>query len=574
MTENSRKLIMGGFFNDLRVGVRQLIKRPGFAAAAILTLALGIGANTAVFSFLSGYLFKPLPYPHSAQLAEVYTKRPKIGLRKTSPLSLPLYRVIQKHTDAFAATAFYRQSDFDLNIGGHARRAFGVVASASLFHVLGVEPFLGRAFTADNMRPGRDHVALISYGLWRASFGASPDAIGKTVKLNSNVYRIIGIMPQGFAFPDRTMALWMPYKTVPADFAANKALTALSSRFIGRLRPGVSLDAAEQQVQHAVGTWFRDRVSKTIIAKTGFAIGIQSLHQALLGDRPATLWLLQGAVALILLITCVNVANLLLSRILGRSHEIAMRSALGATRAVLARQLLTEALCLTVPGGLAGVALAWLALHFFLTGSPLGAGDSIFNIALDWRVGLFALGTVLVTVALVSVLPIRHLAKTDLQLVLQEGGHTSSGGRRTKRTRNALVIMELALATGLLAIAGLLLHSFMNLETVDPGFRKNDVLMANLLVSPKDHPGDQALSNLYTDIVKRASRLPGVKQAAIAHFLPLGGGIMRAEISIPGQEPPISGKPLFEMSNSISPGYFRTLGVPILRGRQFNARDA
>jgi predicted permease len=560
--------------NDLRFGLRQIMKRPGFAAAAILTLALGIGANTAVFSILNGYLLKPLPYPHAAQLVQVSVKLPKSTLTRW-PVSLPIYQVIKKQTDVFSATAFYRYGDFALNAGGRAKHVSGIQSSASLFQVLGVQPLLGRTFTAKNSLPGRGHVAVLSYGLWRGSFGGDPDVIGKTIKLNGNEWRIIGVMPRGFAFPHRTEALWAPFPTTAEDFSPAEAFT-LNKGFIGRLKPGVSRDAAERQVQHAVIPWFYDTApadAQKDAKSSGFTMGIRSWRSVLLHDRPTTLWLLQGAVLLILLMTCVNVANLLLSRILGRSHEMAMRSALGATRAVLARQLLAEALCLTVPGGLAGVALAWLALHF-LTGLSLGAGESIFNIALDWRVGLFALGAVLVTAALVSVLPIRQLAKMDLQLVLQEGGRTASGGRRTKRTRNALVITELTLATGLLAMAGLLLHSFMNLEAVDPGFRKDHVLIANLLINQKDHPSDAALSSLYTDLIHRMDALPGVRQTGIGRSFPMGSSWEIETFSILGQARPISGKPPSAVIWPISQGYFKALGIPILRGRQFDARDA
>ncbi|HET6725723.1 MAG TPA: ABC transporter permease [Gammaproteobacteria bacterium] len=564
---------MNGSLNELPFGLRQLAANPGFAVAAILTLALGIGANTAVFSVLNGYLFKPLPYPHSAQLAEVNIKLPKVKA-EAFPLSLPLYQVIDRSTDAFSATAYYDDDDFNLNTGGQAQRVRGVISSASLFHVLGVQPLLGRTFAAENTHPGSDQVVVISYGLWRASFGASQDAIGQSIKIDGDVYRVIGVMPRNFAFPDREAVLWMPPKITPAEFSP-RSFFHLDWNVLGRLNSGVSLTAAQAQIQQVVSAWIHDTIpagGQKQLEKMGFSTDAQSYRQVLLGDRPTTLWLLQAAVLLILLITCVNVANLLLSRILNRSHEIAMRSTLGATRAVLARQLLGEALCLTVPGGLAGIGLCWLALHF-LVGSSLGAGSGIFNAAIDWRVGLFALGVVLVTAVLVSLLPIRHLAKTDLQLVLQEGGRTASGGRRTRRIRNALVITELTLATGLLAMAGLVLHSFMNLEAVDPGFRKDHVLMASLLVPEKDHPGDAALAGLYKDVVKRVNELPGVQQAGMGRLLPLSGHLNQKTFRIRGRESADSKTPT-AMINNVSPGYFNALGIPVLRGRSFDALDA
>ncbi|MGH8274166.1 MAG: ABC transporter permease [Gammaproteobacteria bacterium] len=567
---------MNGFLTDLRVAFRQLVARPGFTAAAILTLALGIGANTAVFSFLSGYLLRPLPYPNSTQLTRVYVKAPKVT-PIPFPLSLPLYRVIQQNTNSFTSTAIYHTGTFDMKIGGHARHVTGLYSSASLFRVLGVPPLLGRTFTADNMRMGSDHVAVISYGLWHSSFGANSNVIGKTVQLDDGIHRIIGVMPEGFAFPDRDTAIWVPYAIMPKALSPSQALN-LSLPFIGRLKSGIDLHAAKVQIQHAVSTYMNSDVPANIQKMahgSGFEMAIKSWRQELLGDRPATLWLLQGAVLLILLITCVNVANLLLSRILGRSHEIAMRSTLGATRAVLAQQLLAEALCLTIPGGLVGVLLAWLALHF-LAGSSLGAGSSVFTIALGWRVGLLALGAVLFTAALVSVLPIRLLAKTDLKLVLQEGSRNSSGGRRTKRIRDALVITELTLATGLLAMAGLVLHSFVNLQNVNPGFRTDHVLIAHLQVPENDHAGKGALDSFYADLIQRVDALPGVRKAAIANALPFGDNFdFPYEVfSIPGQKIPVSGTPPSAWVNRIGPGFFKALDIPLLSGRRFERGTA
>ncbi|HET6724572.1 MAG TPA: ABC transporter permease [Gammaproteobacteria bacterium] len=565
---------MNGFINDLRFGLRQLAAKPGFATAAILTLALGIGANTAVFSFLSGYLLRPLPYPGGASLAEVATMMPKV---RSEPLgmSLPFYRVVKAHTDAFASTAYYSQHSFNLTVGGRATQVNGYYASASLFDVLSVKPHLGRTFTTANMHRGNDRVAVISYGLWRSAFGGDPDVVGKRVRLDGDVWKIIAVMPRGFAFPARSVGLWVP--GVSSAYFAPEAALNLRWSMIGRLKRGVSREAALAQVQQAVSSYVRQKLpakGQELLSVDGFAMSVHSLRSVLLGDRPLTLWLLQSAVLLILLITCVNVANLLLSRILGRSHEIAMRSTLGATRLALARQLLSEALCLTVPGGLIGAALAWGALHF-MTNLSLGAGDSVFSIMLDWRVGLFALGMVLVTSALVSILPIRHLAKTDLQLVLQESSRTSGGGRRAKRIRNGLVVTELTFAAGLLAVAGLLLHSFMNLKAVDTGFRTDHVLMARLLIDKTDN---KALNHFYADLINRVNALPGVEQTAVARILPLmgayNGGFPPDTFTVVGEARPASGEPPSAMINLVSPQYFTALGIPVLRGRPFDSRDA
>lgn len=533
---------MNKFLTDIRFAWRQLAAKPGFAAAAILTLAIGIGANVAVFSMLSGYLFKPLPYPHAGRLAEVNMELPNYVSGELG-VSLPIKRIVHKHTNAFAATALYFGDDYNMRAEGKTLDVFDYMVAGQLFRVLGVQPALGRAFTSADWRQGSNRVAILSYAMWQKAFGGDPDVVGTTFTFASEPYRVVGVMPKGFAFPNHDAETWTPMAIGPNAFKPNKFF-ALNGPMIGLLNPGVSAAAAQRQIHHAVQLWFANHlpikagnqpVNSQFLKKNGFVMYARTYRQALLGRRPDTWWLLQGAVLLILLITCVNVANLLLSRILGRSHEMAMRGALGATRATLARQLLTEALCLTVPGGLAGVGLGWLGLHF-LSISALGAGASVFNITLDWRVGVFAFVAVLVAAWLVSVLPIRHLAKIDLQRILKEGVRTGSGGRGAKRTRSALVVAQLTFATGLLAVSGLLLHSFMNVSSVNPGFRTHHMLIAHLTVSGSDFSSDQALSNAYKKVVRRVDALPGVVSAGVTDLAPLKGSNNTHPISIVGRK--------------------------------------
>ncbi len=569
---------MNNFLTDIRFALRQLAAKPGFAAAAIATLALGIGANIAVFSMVSGYLFKPLPYPNAGRLVQVHVKMPKY-MAGEMPVSLPMQQVIQKHANVFAATAIYGGDDYNMRANGKAFDVYDYMATGSLFQILGVRPALGRVFTDADFGQGNDHVAVLSYAMWHKAFGGDPGVIGKEFTFASKPYRVIGVMPKGFAFPNHDAEMWTPMEIGPNAYKPNQFF-ALQGPMIGLLKPGVSAVAAQRQIHHAIRAWLNShlpvmagklKIDRHFLEKTGFEMQSRPFRKGLLGQRPATLWLLQGAVLLILLITCVNVANLLLSRILGRSHEMAMRGALGASRPMLAKQLLTEALCLTVPGGLIGVGLGWLGLHF-LTTSALGAGASVFDIALDWRVGLFALGAVLFTAALVSVLPIRHLAKTDLQTVLKEGTRTSSGGQGAKRVRSALVIVQLTLATGLLAVSGLLLHSFMNLQSVNPGYRTDHLLIAHLTVSWDDFPNDQALSNAYKEVVRRVNVLPGVVSAGVTDLPPLTGTDYTSPFSIVGRKVN-SANPPVAMKDRVTSGFLKTMGIPILRGRYFDERD-
>jgi hypothetical protein len=310
---------MSGLFNDLRFGLRLLKTRPGFTAAAILTLMLGIGVNTAVFSVLNGYLLKPLPYPHSNRIVQIHEDQAKAGIRFAS-LSVPNYLSMVHETSAFSALAAFNSISLNLTTGGKRRGVKAIKTTASLFNVLQVHPFLGQAFARVNQQPGRGQVAVLSYGLWQHAFGGDPNAIGRTMRLDGKAYTVIGVMPKGFAFNDRSVELWVPYVFSAKDKAESHRRKNMLE-VIARRKPGVSLAKANRQLQAAL------HHTATVSGSMRHALKAYDLrwwaasyHQLLVGHRASTLLLLQGAVLLVLLITCVNVANLLLSRILGRTH--------------------------------------------------------------------------------------------------------------------------------------------------------------------------------------------------------------------------------------------------------------
>jgi putative ABC transport system permease protein len=344
---------------------------------------------------------------------------------------------------------------------------------------------------------------------------------------------------------------------------------------IARLKPGVTFQAARVQLQAALAHIGRIAPPKIwhAVNKAGFTLLLRSYRDTLLGNRTATLLLLQGAVLLVLLIACVNVANLLLARLLGRTHEFAIRLAVGASRAMLARQLLTEAAWLAIPGGLAGFGLGWLAV-LLVQHAGFGPTQSAFSIMPDWRVGLFAAGAIGATILLVSLLPIFFLRHTDLHSLLQEGGHSATGGRRTRLTHWVLVVAELGLAVALIASAGLLLHSFVNLQAVNPGFNPRHVLTASVLVPPEDHQGDAALAAFYADILKRVRALPGVTHAGMASMAPFQGEPTSATYQIKGYKPKSATDTPLAYYIVANKQYFKALGIPLLRGRWFNAGDA
>lgn len=556
---------MDATFRDLRFALRQLSRKPVFAGVLVLTLALGLGANITAFSFLSAYLLKPLPYPDSAELARGFANY----LGESEPwMSLPYCEAIQTHTSAFSETAFYDPDTFSLNTGTHAERVPGIYASASLSKLLGAHLLFGRLFDAANMNPGDRGVVLISYRLWQRSFGGSVSAVGKIVTLDGTSYRIIGVFARNFAFPDRTTDVWIPYPIRTPQITHDHQNVA----FIGRLRPGASFRAANAQVRSAALSWGLHSDAEWVRA-TGQVIGVQPWRQLLIGSRRPALLLLQSAAAVLLALICVNVANLLLSRLLGREHEFAARGALGATYSALARQILAETSCLALLGGSIGILLSLFALQFL--SHSLSDGSSVITFAFDWRVGLFALFTTLAAAGLVSVLPILHLRKMQLRGALQEANRTITGGRRIRQVRIGLIIAELALATGLLAVSGLLVHSYVNLEGVNPGFRTRHLLIASLLVPPGDYPDNAALSSFYSSLVRRVEALPGVREASVAQVLPF---LSDENVHLFAMQPdPVgssSWKPPEATLNGITPGYFDTMDIPLIRGRGFGAQDA
>ena len=567
---------MNGITGDFRFALRQLAAKPGFAVAAILTLALGIGANTAVFSVLNGYFLKPLPYPQGQRLVAVSMRLPKFYGDTEMTVSATMYEAIRKDVDALSGGVATLYDPFSLQIGDRSEYVAGAGVTGDMFRTLHVEPVLGRALTAADDRPGQPRIAVISYRLWKNALGGKPTILGRSITLNGKPYRVVGVMPQGFAFSNGHTDIWVPKTlSVASRSAANTFGYSWLGPFVARLKPGASPNALHKQLEYA-RTQLLDNLPEAQRKKygdSGFHFVTTSYRRAKLDAEGAhtelTLFSLQAAVLLVLLITCVNVANLLLARILGRAHEIAMRRTLGATRRLLVRQLLVEGLCLAVPGGLAGLALGWLGVRL-VAGSPLNPAVSLFDIALDWRVGLFVLAAVCLVGVLVSVVPALHLSKADLKDLLQDGGRAASGGRGARRTRNALAVVQITLATALLAGAGLLMHSFVNLNRVDTGFNPDRLMAFRLLGSRRDNSKQGA--GLRERILHRVQALPGVESAAMASWIPLDDYFGETEFRLRGKKPFAPPEP--EISyDSVTTRFFETLQIPILQGRGFDATD-
>jgi putative ABC transport system permease protein len=564
---------MNGLLTDLRFGLRQLARKPGFTAAAIVTLALGIGANTAVFSVLNGYLLKPLPYPQSGQLIAVNESLPAIGQDYVG-VSISNYTDAKKAASAFSSTALYVKEDHNFTLNGRTRRVTTLRTRSSLFDVLRVQPVIGHGFSAANDEKGQNHVAVLSYAFWQRAFNGDKSVLGRSVKLGGETYRVIGVMPKGFAFPDNSVSLFTPYYFPPRMVKSCRTCEG-NHRVIARLKPGASIMQARAQLHQARAGILKSATPlvSNWLKKKQWGFKARPYRDVLLGDRTPLLLILQGFVLLVLLMACVNVANLLLARILGRTHEIAMRTALGASRWALIRQMFVEGLCIAVPGAMAGVALGWFSLTF-IQNVGLGARLGVFTLTPDWRVGLFALGMVLLVAIVASVLPIRQLSRNDPQALLQSGGRAVGGGRGAKRTRSALVVAEIALAAALLGGAGLLVHSLARLQAVDPGFDTHNVLTAEILTPPLESRSNLAARAHYFDqLLREVRRIPGVKQAALVSNVPIKQPPHGNGYTVPGRVSLNNPKAPVGNAETVSGGYFKTLRIPLLRGRTFGAQD-
>jgi predicted permease len=554
---------MNGLMTDIRFGLKLLASRPGFTAAAVLTLALGIGANTAVFSVLNGYLLKPLPYPHGGQLVRVDESEPKSGLTFGN-MSIPIYEGIRQHVPAFANVGLYNSESFHVESNGQAALVKGETVTPSVFDVLGVKPLLGETFSSTATEQARGHKLVLSYRFWQRHFGGAADIIGKHVRIAGKVYSVLGVMPESFAFPDRSVKMWAPMTITAAD-RAMKNIYHFSPDLIARFRDGANVAIANRQLRAVWGKLGPEPEKEAQNGRVTFTI--TPWRDRMLGDKTTTALLLQAAVLFLLLITCVNVANLLLSRILGRTHEMAMRAALGASRWRLARQLLIEGLCLALSGGIAGVALGWLGLRFFAH-SAVGPGSAVFNVAPDWRVACFAVVVVALTGIVVSLLPLWHVSRTDLHGLLQEGSRMS-GGRGARRVRRALAVTELGLATVLLVGAGLLLHSLMRIEAVNPGYQMDNVLIAGLSVPSNEYTTKPARRVFYRQVRQRIEDLPGVEKAGMSDVVPFSHHYPITDVHVHGSK----SRNISMYVDTVNNAFMQSLQIPLLRGRGFNGRD-
>src|SRR4051812_8933459 len=560
---------MGAFISDLRYAVRVLFKNPRFTLVAVAALALGIGANAAIFSVVNAVLLQPLPYADADRLVRMCRE---IEGRAQCATSIPKF-VTWSRAQSLDAVAAYDMEGPGLNVSGGDRpeQVKGIHASAGYFRVFGVSPMIGRTFSADEDRPGGPKVAVLSYTLWTTHFGGNPNIMGKAISLNGDAYTVIGVLPQRFR-AEPPADVFIPLQADPNSTNQGHFLAVA-----GHLKPGVTLQAARAELR-LLGDAFR-RANPKWMSDSEQA-GVFSMREIAVRDvRPALLILL-GAVGLVLLMACANVANLLLARAAGRQREIAIRAAVGAGRGRIIRQLLIESLLLSFVGALAGVVAGVWGARALVAISPGDlprvddfAAAPVSSALLDWRVIGFTLAVAVVTGVVFGIAPALHLARADLGLTLKEAGGRGSTSGRAARTRGALVVVEVALALVLLVGATLLIRTFIGLRDVRPGFASHNVLTFQTSLAGTKYATTRDVERLVTTIAERIDALPGVDATAFAITLPTEGGV-DLPFRIEGRK--LEGDSQYhgdENWRSVSPEYFAAFSIPVVRGRVFDRRD-
>jgi len=547
------------FWQDLRFGVRMLIKQPGFSLIAILTLALGIGANTAIFSVVNGVLLKPLPYDQPGQLVQLW-EDPGSGTRKNriAPGAVLDWR---EHNTVFESLSVLATTTLNLTGAGEPERLSGVQLSANGLDILRARPLLGRTFAPDEDQPGKEKVVVLTHRLWQRRWSEDAAIIGRTVQLGGEGYTVIGILPPNF-LPWETAEFVTPYVFSP-QAAQQRGIHFL--RAFARLKPGVSVERAQAEL-NAIAQRLKPLYPAS---KKDWGVTVVTLHEEITGQIKPTLFLLLGAVALVLLIACANVANLLLARASARQRELAVRSALGAHAWRIVRQLLTESLLLALLGALGGLLLAYGSLDALTRLIAINLPRAQ-EVSLDLRVLGFTLLVSLVTGLAFGLAPAYQSARLNLNDTLKEGGRGLLANARN-RLRGGLVVAEVALALMLLVGAGLLLKSFIRLSNVPLGFNPQNVLTMQITLPEQKYPDAARRSAFFEQALERIEALPGVEAAGLTWTLPVAGGPPSTGFKIEGRKSaPEGGDADFDYC---TPHFFRALGVPLLKGRSFDARD-
>jgi len=557
---------MQTLWQDLRYGVRMLLRQPGFSLVAVLTLALGIGASTAIFSIVNVVILNPFPYRDHTRLFLVRQNLTKIGAAEQVRASGPEFADFSK-SQLFEQVAAWEPVSRNLTGGQEPERVAPAKVSPEFFSMLGIEPLLGRVMRPEEYGPKGERVLVISYGLWQRRFGGDKGVLGKTVALDDEPYTIIGVMPQRFWFDGRDG--WFPFPFNLGDLARN---SGRSFAVLARLKPAVTLQQAKAELEVLA------RQGELTFAATnpeyiGRNIYLEPYRDFVYGSMRKAGLILLGAVGLLLLIACANIANLLLARAAARNSEIAIRTALGASRWRLLRQMLTESLLLALCGGLTGLLIAVWGIDAILALVPAGGLPDGIVIGVDARVLLFALGTSLLTSLIFGLWPALEISKPGRQESLKVGSQRTTTDPSHRRMQSMLIVAEVGLSLVLLVMAGLMLQSFARLVNVETGFETKNLLSMRLNRSPAKSEGGKQNAAFFQQVIDRVSTVPGVKGVAAASHMPFdfteGGTITAENNALPGERRTQSVD-----TRTVSPDYFRVLGIPLLQGEFFTARDA
>jgi putative ABC transport system permease protein len=552
---------MTTLWQDIRYGVRMLWKNSGITAIVIFALALGIGANTAIFSVVNTVLLRPLPYPDAENLVFLNEKSPVLD---EMSISYPNFTDWREHNQSFEHIGVYNRGSYNLTGAGEAERIVTAQMSADMFTLLKVSPLHGRVYTNDEDKPGSTPVVVLSYGLWQRRFGGQMSILNQQITLNSKSYTVIGVMPETFFFPSRG-EMWVPVGQLSDQPSWKERGNHPGLYGVGRLKPGVSFEQAEADLNTLAANLEKQYPD----TNAGNRVRFRPLLEIFVSDARRALWVIFAAVVLVLLIACANIANLLLARASARRKEMAIRTAVGASRWRLTRQLLTESILLSLIGGAIGLVLARWGIDLILYVSP----DSIprwREIGLDWTVLVFTIGISGVTGILFGLVPALQAGEVDVHETLKETGRGVSG---RNWLRSSLITAEVAITLVLLICAGLMIRSFYLLNKVNPGFSYEHLTSFSVSLPQKKYDKMETRASFYNRLLENIRALPGVESAAVASGLPLGNNGWQTGFTIDGQpRPPRDQTPLMEAC-LVTPDYFRAMNIPVLRGRVFTDRD-
>jgi putative ABC transport system permease protein len=555
--------------HDLVYALRTLWKSPGYAAVTVLTLALGIGANTAIFSVINGVLLRPLPYPQPDRLYFITSQFPGLGFDQFW-VSAPEFLEFRDRNQTFQGVGAYRAGAVNLGAQDQPRRVNSATVTSELMPVLGVQPLRGRQFTREDTLPGAERVAILSAEVWDSAFGRDESTVGRTVQIDGVATRIVGIMPPGYDVHDAKVQVWVPLTLDPANPGGRGGHFLY---LVGRLKDGATFAQAKADIEAMLEQWPHLNPKQHAPNKQGHRLRIDGLQDDLVGAMRRSLWVLQGAVAFVLLIACANLASLLLARAESRQKEFAVRSALGAGRWRLLRQFLTEGVLLAFIGGALGTAAGFAGLRALIAADPDSLPRSA-EIVLDPRVLLFTVAVSALTGIVFGLAPLLQLRERVVSLSLKEGGQRSTGNVLRTRVRSALVMSEIALAVVLVVGAGLLLRSFWNLTTFDAGFRRTQLTTFGLVLPTAVYREPQARVDFFDRLTSRLREVPGVQSAAAMTGLPPQRLVNANDTDIDGYVgTPETAAENVDYYQTVTLGYLTTMGIPVVDGRDFALSD-